>query len=119
MNNEQKKPHKHEAVRTVDVCACGATRDPANGLWVVALRDSNAGRTLASIYRKNSTPDERSANARKGAAARWKGKTKKAREEFMRRVASAPRPARRIADRCACGKYSQALAEKRRHRCKL
>jgi len=107
-------PHEHKAERTLEVCACGATRPP-EGEWTEA--GQAASRMLVSRYLDNSTPEERSANARKGAKRRWKGAPKSRRREYMQYVASAPRPNARIADRCPCGKFSRTLAEKRGHKC--
>jgi hypothetical protein len=104
------KPHEHKARRTVEVCACGAQRQP-DGEWI-----DPAAQALVRRYLDNSTPEERSANARKANQKRWRGR-KNDQREYMREIASRPRPNRVIPDRCPCGLYSRELAERRGHKC--
>jgi len=106
------KKHEHHAARVIEICACGATRED-HGEWIERGQGNRAARALAMI----STPAERQERAAKAGEARWAGSTEKERRETMTRIAKAPRPSRRIAERCPCGKYSRALAEKRGHKC--
>lgn len=102
--------HEHAPDHTMEVCSCGATRSP-EGEWA-----DPAGQALVRRYIERSTPEERAANARKSAATRWAGKELE-RNKFLRKIARRPRPNARIQDRCPCGKYSRAVAEKRGHKC--
>jgi hypothetical protein len=64
-----------------------------------------------------SSPEERSQRASAGGVGRWKGKKASQRIEFMRQIASRPRPGARVEDRCECGRYSRERAEKIGHLC--
>jgi hypothetical protein len=109
------KQHHHLAVRTTEVCACGAVRIDG-GSWDEHHPDP-AGQALVAKYLAVSTPEERSAKATLAAQARWRGTSAKERSEYMRWMAQQPRPGRRIAERCPCGRYSVDLAQRRGHRC--
>jgi hypothetical protein len=71
-----------------------------------------------SAYLANSTHEERSENSRRGAQKRWANTSRVKRKRLMKRLAELPRPNRMIQDRCPCGKFSRALAERRKHKCK-
>lgn len=111
---EKPKPHKHHAVQLVEVCSCGATR-VNGGDWETGK--SPVGVMMGAKALAMSTPEERHERAKSGAAERWRGKTPTQRKEFMRWMASHPRPTRRIAERCPCGRYSLTYAAARRHKC--
>ena len=109
-----KKPHTHKAQRSTEYCACGATRTNG-GDWVVGK--DPAAVALAAKAIAMSTPEERREKAAAGGTQRWKGVPAKERREFLSKIASQPRPSRRIEDRCECGRYSREYAEKRGHVC--
>jgi hypothetical protein len=67
-----------------------------------------AGQALVAKYLAQSTPGERSQRASVAAKARWQATPKQERRRYMRWMAQQPRPSRRIADRCACGKIFAA-----------
>jgi hypothetical protein len=108
------KKHVHKAARAMEFCACGAIRADG-GEWTEGKdpRAAALGHKTAAM----STPEERSRKAAAGGEGRWTGATKKQRSQYMSWMASLPRPSRRIEDRCACGKYSKTLAERRGHKC--
>jgi acyl-CoA reductase-like NAD-dependent aldehyde dehydrogenase len=108
------KRHSHRAARIVEFCSCGATREDG-GDWVERDEGKNAAARELSLRR---APEVREATAAKARAARWARMTAEERAAAMTAMAKLPRPSRRIADRCDCGKYSRALAEKRGHVCK-
>ena len=106
--------HTHKTVRIIEICACGATSEDY-GEWIERGQGNAAAREL-SMRR---APAVRKASAAIGGAARWKGSTAEERTAIMTAMATRPRgPRRKIEDRCACGKYSRALAERRKHKCK-
>ena len=108
------KKHEHRVGRIVEFCPCGATREDGAD-WVERGKGLNAAAQTLSLRR---SPAQRKAGATKGAEARWAVATAEERRAFMARIAKAPRPSRRIEDRCPCGKFSRTLAEKRGHICK-
>ena len=108
------KKHTHKAARAMEVCACGAVRTNG-GEWAEG-KDPRAV-ALGTMTAAMAAPEERIAKAAEGGAGRWEGTTKTERSQYMRWMARHPRPSRRIGDRCACGKYSKATAERRGHKC--
>lgn len=111
MNNTTKK-HKHRAEGLLYECACGAVRRKGSKEWEPPI-----ARQMIESYLAKTTHEERSAARKKGAEKRWEGRSPEEKAEYMRWIASQPRPGTRKTDRCPCGKFPKSTAERRGHKC--
>lgn len=108
------KKHKHTSVRTIDFCTCGAISTD-RGAWIEGKDPAAVALSAKAIA--TSTPEERREKALVAGETRWAGKTPAEKSEYMRWMASHPRPSRRSADRCPCGIMTRERAELRNHQC--
>lgn len=110
------EPHAHKAARTIELCACGASRldrgewRPPKDLWAMV-------RSLKGIVAL--TPKKIREKAQKAAEGRWRMSTPVQRSEFAQYIGKFPRPSRQVPVemKCPCGLMTLARAAKRKHVC--
>jgi hypothetical protein len=112
-----KKPdiHEHKAANALYYCECGAIRQGEDGDWETGKDPAAVALGLKAVAM--TTPEERKVNSAQGGHMRWKGSDPVKRREFMRQIASQPRPNARKEDRCECGRYTREKAAKNKHVC--